>query len=221
MAFDLTYLGHSAFEIKTPRQSILIDPFLQASKKYDYRDSDITDIFLTHGHSDHIGSAIDIAINKKATITAVFELANYCTQKGTRTRGINFGAWLNYDWGKALFVPAFHSSSLPDGRYGGCAASILFNIDNTRIYHAGDTCLHEGMKTVKELYRPQIAMLPIGGRYTMDAEHAAIAAQWIGAQRVIPMHYNTFPEIKAEVQQFAQIMQANTQMIVALDPNKQ
>ena len=64
-------------------------------------------------------------------------------------------------------------------------------------------------------------MLPIGGRYTMDAEHAAIAAQWIGAQRVIPMHYNTFPEIKAEVQQFAQIMQANTQMIVALDPNKQ
>ncbi|MBO7672088.1 metal-dependent hydrolase [bacterium] len=218
---DIKYLGHSAFEFGHDGKKILIDPNI-TSTIYNWHDENITNIFLTHAHSDHIGQAIEIAKEKGATITAIAELASYCKEQGVENvESVNLGGTLKYDWGSAIFLPAFHSSSLPDGRYGGCAASILFNIDNTRIYHAGDTCLHEGMKTVKELYRPQIAMLPIGGRYTMDAEHAAIAAQWIGAQRVIPMHYDTFPEIKAEVQQFAQIMQANTQMIVALDPNKQ
>ena len=88
MAFDLKYLGHSAFEIKTPERSILIDPFLQVSN-YDYRNENITDIFLTHGHADHLGSAIDIANNKRALITAIYELANYCMQKGSRARGVN------------------------------------------------------------------------------------------------------------------------------------
>ena len=130
------------------------------------------------------------------------------------------GGWITYDWGRVVFVPAFHSNSLPDGRYGGSAAGIVIDTENVRIYHAGDTALTNEMKTIKELYRPNIAMLPIGGHYTMDAEHAAVAAHWLGAQTVIPMHYNTFPEIQADVQKFMQLVQINNSNCVVLDPTK-
>lgn len=218
---DIKYLGHSAFEFLCGDKSILIDPYI-TSNIYNWHDRNITNIFLTHAHSDHLGQAIEIAKEKNATITAIFELANYCKEQGVQNvEAVNLGGKVSYDWGQAIFLPAFHSSSLPDGRYGGHAAAILFDIENVKIYHAGDTCLHEGMKTVKELYRPQIAMIPIGGKYTMDVEHAAIAAQWIGAQRVIPMHYNTFPEINANIELFVKVVQASSPAIFALDPNKE
>ena len=93
MAFDLTYLGHSGFEIKIFERSILIDPFLQANQnEYDYRNANITDIFLTHGHADHVGNSIDIAKYCRSQITAIFELANICSQKGVKTDGVNFGS---------------------------------------------------------------------------------------------------------------------------------
>lgn len=207
MAFYLTYLGHSAFEIKTPNQAILIDPFLQASRNYDYRESNITDIFLTHGHVDHLGSAIDISINKRACITAVFELANYCIQKGTRSKGVNFGAWINYEWGRALFIPAFHSSSSSEGVYLGEPAGIVLEVNGVTLYHAGDTSLFSDMKLIKELYNPDIVMLPVGGTYTMDIEHAAIAAKWLSAKVTIPMHYNTFEAINVDINRFDMLLQ--------------
>lgn len=217
---DIRYLGHSAFEFTNKDTQILVDPYLTI-KNYNWHERNITDIFLTHAHNDHLGQAIEIAKEKNATITAIFELANYCQEQGCKVNAVNLGGRVVYDWGSAIFLPAFHSSSLPDGRYGGHAAAILFDIDNVRIYHAGDTCLHQEMKSVKELYRPQIAMLPIGGKFTMDIEHAAIAAQWIGAQRIVPMHYNTFPEINADLERFAMLLQNNNSMLFALDPNKQ
>ena len=207
MAFDLTYLGHSAFEIKLEDKCILIDPFLQAAKDYDYRQSNITDILITHGHADHIGSALDIAKNMRATITAIFELANYCISKGTKAQGVNFGSWINYDWGRVIFVPAFHTSSSLEGTYTGEAAGIVMEINGVTLYHAGDTCLFSDMKLIKELYNPDVAMLPIGGTYTMDIEHAAIAAEWIGATVTIPMHYNTFAMIETDVNRFDMLLQ--------------
>jgi len=217
---DLKYIGHSAFEIRNNEKSILIDPLVSSNHKYDWEKLDITDIFLTHAHRDHVGEAIEIAKKKNATITAIFELANYCEEQGCKVNGVNFGGWLNYEWGKAIFLPAFHSSSLPDGRYGGSAASILLDIDNVKIYHAGDTCLNAEMKLVKELYRPGIALLPVGGHYTMDVEHAAVAAEWIGAPTVIPMHYNTFPAIEADLERFARLVQRNNLNTVVLNPNE-
>ncbi len=217
---DIRYLGHSAFELSHNEKQVLIDPYITIDN-YNWRERNITDIFLTHAHSDHIGQAIEIAKEKNAKITAIFELANYCREQGCNVEAVNLGGRVIYDWGSAIFLPAFHSSSLPDGRYAGHAAAILFDVDNVRIYHAGDTCLHQEMKAVKELYRPQIAMLPIGGKYTMDIEHAAIAAQWIGAQRIVPMHFNTFPEIQADLEKFAMLLQNNNSMLFALDPNKQ
>ncbi len=207
MAFDLTYLGHSGFEIKIFERSILIDPFLQASQnEYDYRNANITDIFLTHGHADHVGNSIDIAKHCRSQITAIFELANICSQKGVRTDGVNFGSWIEYDWGKALFVPAFHSSSY-DGVYAGEPAGIILDINGVRIYHVGDTCLFSDMKLIKELYHPDIAMLPVGGHYTMDIEQAGIAAEWIGAKVTIPIHYNTFSVISVDIARFEMLLQ--------------
>ena len=196
----ITYLGHSAFEIKTSFGKILIDPFLVMMPNYDY--TDVIDIFVTHAHGDHLGSAIEISRKTGAKITAIFELANYCSSKGAQVNGINLGAWINYNWGKVIATPAFHSSSTPDGFYGGCPCGYIFEIEKYIIYHAGDTCLNQEMKTIGEIYKPDIALLPIGGYYTMDIEQAVTASKWIGSETIIPMHYNTFDAIKVDVSMF-------------------
>lgn len=198
---QITYLGHSAFEIKTNNnKKILIDPFLILSPNYTY--DGITDIFVTHGHGDHLGSAIEISEKTGAKITAVFELANYCASKGANTNGINIGGWINFEWGKVACVPAFHSSSTPDGNYAGCPCGFVFEIEGKILYHAGDTCLNSEMKTINQIYEPDLAMLPVGGYYTMDIEQAVIASEWLGASEIIPMHYNTFEAISVDIKDF-------------------
>ena len=203
---DIKYIGHSAFQISSGDKALLIDPWVEKNESYNWKEEPITDILLTHGHSDHFGNCIEIAKEKDIPITAVFELAQYCKKQGTKIQPVGLGSWINFSWGRAVFVPAFHSSSLPDGGYGGNSAGIIIDIDGVRIYHAGDTCLTGEMKTLKELYAPQIALLPIGGTYTMDVEHAAMAAQWLGVKSVIPMHYGTFPEIEADLQKFVNLV---------------
>lgn len=217
---DLKYIGHSAFEFTTKDKAVLVDPLVSINPKYDYKKANITDIFVTHAHSDHLGEAVEIAKAKKATITAVPEITAHIAEKKLKTRSVNFGSWLNYDWGRAIFLPAHHTSSFADGTYGGTAASILFDIEGVRIFHAGDTCLNSEFKTYKEIYRPNIALLPIGGTYTMDVEHAVIAADWLGAKTVIPMHYNTFPEIQADLNKFLQLMQVNNTQCLILNPEE-
>lgn len=202
ISMNITYLGHSCFEIETNDKKILIDPFLIMSPNY--KPQNISDIFVTHGHGDHLGSAIEISKNNGSVITAVFELANYCSSKGANSNGISLGGWINYDWGKVIAVPAFHSSSTPEGYYAGCPCGFVFEIEGKRIYHAGDTCLNSEMKVIGEIYKPDIAMLPVGGHYTMDIDNAVIASQWLGAKKVIPMHYNTFNAISIDISDFEQ-----------------
>lgn len=197
---DIKYLGHSAFEIKTNENKILIDPFLVCSPNY--KPQGISDIFVTHGHGDHLGSAIEISKSTGAPITAIFELAAYCAKRGANTIDMGLGAWKDYRWGKAILTPAFHSSSTPDGLYAGCPCGVILQIEGQTIYHAGDTCLNSEMKVIGEIYQPDIAMLPIGGNYTMDIEHAVIASEWLQATEIIPMHYNTFDKIKVDIQEF-------------------
>ena len=197
---NIKYLGHSAFEIETKGKKILIDPFLACSPNY--VPTNIYDIFVTHGHSDHLGSSIEISKKEGVPITAIFELANYCRKQGAKAIDIGLGAWREYSWGKMIAVPAFHSSTTPDGQYAGCPCGFIFEIEGETIYHAGDTCLNQEMKTIGEIYQPDIAMLPIGGTYTMDIESAVIAAEWTGASVIIPMHYNTFESINVEIEEF-------------------
>lgn len=197
---EINYLGHSAFDIETKGKHILIDPFLVCAPNY--KPENIYNIFVTHGHSDHLGSAIEISKSTNAPITAVFELANYCATKGAKVISMGLGAWKEYNWGKAILVPAFHSSSTPEGYYAGSPCGVILNIEGQIIYHAGDTSLSSEMKVIDELYQPDIAMLPIGGTYTMDIEHAVIAAEWLGASEIIPMHYDTFDGIKVNIEDF-------------------
>lgn len=197
---DIHYLGHSAFEIITKGKKILIDPFLACVP--DYKPENLSSIFVTHGHSDHLGKAIEISSETKAPITAIFELANYCAKQGARINGMGLGAWKEYNWGRAILVPAFHSSSTPDGKYAGCPCGIVFEIEGITIYHAGDTGLNSEMKVIGDLYEPDVVMLPIGGTYTMDIEHAVIASEWLKATCIIPMHYNTFDAITVDTDEF-------------------
>ena len=197
---NIHYLGHSAFEITTKGKKILIDPFLVCVPKY--RPENIYDIFVTHGHSDHLGSAIEISSRLGAPITTVFELANYCARKGAKVNAMGLGCWKDYSWGRAILVPAFHSSTTPDGQYAGCPCGIVLEIEGKTLYHAGDTCLNSEMKIIGELYEPDISMLPIGGTYTMDIEHAVTAAEWLKSTCIIPMHYNTFDAIAVDTDEF-------------------
>ncbi len=197
---DIRYLGHSAFELETQGKKILIDPFLVCSPGY--KPECLTDIFVTHGHGDHLGSAVELSKQTGAPITAVYELANYCSKQGVPVKDIGLGSWQNYSWGKVIAVPAFHSSSTPDGHYAGCPCGFVFNIEGQTIYHAGDTCLNSEMKVIGELYEPDMVMLPIGGKYTMDIEQAVKASEWLGATAVIPMHYNTFDAIQVDIEEF-------------------
>ena len=218
---DLKYIHHSAFYIKSEDKGILIDPWVDKNEKFNWKEEKIDDIFLTHAHGDHLGNAVEISKEKDIPVTAVFETANYLSEKyGIKTKSIGLGGWIHYPWGRVVFVPAFHSNSLPDGSYGGVAAGIIIDVEGVRIYHAGDTCLTGEMKTIKELYAPQIALLPIGGTYTMDVEHAAMAAKWLGAKTVVPMHYGTFPEVEADLKKFAQLIAVGNTSCQILDTDQ-
>ncbi len=201
---NIEYIAHSAFALNVDGRSILIDPFISSNPlaDYDWHNHNIRDILLTHAHGDHLGDAIEISITKHALITAVFELANYCSEKGAKSKGVNLGGRIQFDWGDVWYVPAFHSSSTPDGKYGGVAAGLVIRVGDVKIYHAGDTSLSNEMKLIKEIYKPDIALLPIGGCFTMGIEEAVIASQMLGVKQVIPMHYNTFPAINADVNLF-------------------
>ena len=212
----LTYLGHSAFEIITKDRKILIDPFLV--KVPNYNPDGVTDIFVTHAHSDHLGSAIEIAKKTSAKITGIFELANYCSKFGVDTNGIGLGAWIDYKSFRFIAVPAFHSSSFNDGSYGGCPCGFVFGIEGRSVYHAGDTALNSEMKTIGELYQPDVAMLPIGGIYTMDIEAAVTASEWLGVSAVIPMHYNTFDKITVDISEFERQVREKGKMPVIMKP---
>ena len=218
----LTYLGHSAFFIEKDWDGILIDPFITGNPlaNFDYKQKRISQIIVTHAHLDHLGDAIAISKATGAQIIAVFELANYCIDKGAKAIGIGIGGKLKFKWGSLKFLPAVHTSSNPDLPYGGLAASVLFDIEGTTIYHAGDTALMPDFSLIGELYNPYYALLPVGGFYTMDIEDAAVAAKMLFSPEIIPMHYNTFPNIRVDIQKFVDLIEEQGQKCLPLKANE-
>lgn len=182
----------------------------------------LTHIFVTHAHGDHFGDAIEISKNTKAPIYCIFELANYCLKMEANGVGINLGGEIKFEFGSAVFLKAQHSSSLSDGTYGGCASSILFNINGYKIIHLGDTSLHSDMDLFGDIYKPDIVLCPIGGFYTMGIDDAVIAAKMLKAKTIIPIHYNTFPSIKSNPFEFKEkIEKINNQKCIIMNVNQE
>lgn len=205
---NIKYLGHSAFLIRTSKGSILIDPYLILTKDFSnieyFKGENLQAIFVTHGHSDHLGSAVEISKITGTPIIAPFELGNFCISQGANAIPACLGGCLNFSWGSATLVPAQHSNSLPNGMYGGVACGIMLNIDGKNVYHAGDTALSSEMEILSEFYAPKISILPVGGHFTMGIDEASFAAKILGSETIIPMHYNTFPPIKIDINEFSE-----------------
>jgi L-ascorbate metabolism protein UlaG (beta-lactamase superfamily) len=201
---QITWLGHSVVLITTAKGTqILIDPFLEQNPKYpkDYKLPEKIDLLLlSHGHGDHIADAVSVAKKHKAQAVGIFELIAWLQSKGVEDAvGMNLGGTYRFKDVAVSLVEAKHSSSIQDGTetlYAGVAAGLVITIDGGPvIYHAGDTSLFSDMQIIKELYSPEIGLLPIGDHYTMGPKAAALAAGYLGVKTVIPIHYGTFPQL--------------------------
>lgn len=223
----LRYLGHSAFYLESAGMKALIDPFLTgnplaAAKQEDF--SDINYIFVTHGHGDHLGDAVAIAGRSGATVFTCNELAGWFSSQGLKTEGMHIGGRALFPFGRVKLTPAWHGCPAPPAgglRYGGVACGFIIEVEGKKVYHSGDTGLTMEMKLLED-EKIEIALLPIGGYYTMDGDDAARAVQLIRPRVVVPMHYDTFPLIKADPRAFADKVSRNRLAAVqVLEPGDQ
>jgi len=220
----ITRLGHAAFLLEG-KDRILVDPFLTgnplASTSADKVDCDI--ICVTHGHSDHLGDAVDIARRTGAVIASIVELSDWLEKTGVKSVGFNMGGTAVIKSTKVTMVPAFHSSSIgAPGLEFSAAMAVGMVIDSGKVvYHAGDTCVFGDMKLIRELYKPDVALLPIGGFFTMDPKQAAMATALISPKIAIPMHYGTWPPIDQDPKEFERLAKKSSKAkIVILKPGE-
>jgi L-ascorbate metabolism protein UlaG (beta-lactamase superfamily) len=223
MAVDVRFLGQSAFELKAGGTTVLVDPFLTgnplAAATADEMSPDV--ILLTHGHADHLGDTVDIATRTGATVVAIVELAAELADAGCETINPNFGGTVAFDWGWVKLVPAWHTAVSPNGT-PHMPAGLLIHIGDHLIYHLGDTCLFSDMQLIgRRGDRIDLALVPIGGHFTMDRFDAVTAVELIRPDQVIPMHYNTFPPIETDAQAFkSDVQNAGFSQVVVLDPGQ-
>ncbi len=194
MSINITFLGHAGFVLDSGSHSIAIDPFLTGNPVATMSADEIrcNAIVLTHGHADHFGDTVAIAKSNDATVYAAFEIAEYLGEEGCNAEPGNPGGKISGDFGWVAFTQAFHSSSY-EGRYMGMPCGVVVNLGGTTVYHCGDTGLFGDMKLIGEIYRPDVAMIPIGDRFTMGPELATKAAEWIKPKVAVPIHYATWP----------------------------
>ncbi|MBU1098516.1 MAG: metal-dependent hydrolase [Bacteroidetes bacterium] len=201
----LKYFSHSSFQITTNAgRVILIDPFLDGNPTSPVKSDEINADFivLTHGHGDHLGDSFKIAKKKDAMFICVNELANYCISKGFKAHNMHIGGAYNFEFGRVKFTIAHHGSLTPDNQYTGEASGVLLSIDGKILYHTGDTGLFYDMKLIGEMNKVDYMLLPIGDNFTMGIDDAVKAVELTNPGLAIPMHYNTFPVIEADPNEF-------------------
>jgi L-ascorbate metabolism protein UlaG (beta-lactamase superfamily) len=219
---DIRFLGHSAVELIDGDTRILVDPFLTGNPKAAVSADELepTHILLTHGHADHYGDTVEIAKRTGAPVLAQVEIANELTELGVGTvHDPNFGGTVAFDWGWAKLVPAFHSSTTPNGTVSP-PGGLLIMVGERLVYHLGDTALFSDLQLIARAH-VNVALVPIGGHYTMDRFDAVAACEWIGADEVIPIHYDTFPPIETDAQAFkTDVENATESKVVVLAPGE-
>jgi L-ascorbate metabolism protein UlaG (beta-lactamase superfamily) len=218
---DIRFLGHACFELTDGDTRVLIDPFLTGNPKAaaDAGEVNPTHIFLTHSHPDHYGDAEDIAKRTGAQVVGLPEIVNELQGNGVENvADPNLGGTVEFEGGWVRFVPAWHSSPTPGGS-ATTAAGLVIRLGNRIVYHLGDTALFSDLQLVGRRDTVDVALIPIGGHYTMDRHDGVTAAELIGAGTVIPCHYDTFPPIETDVEAFKSDVESKTSSnVVVLQP---
>jgi L-ascorbate metabolism protein UlaG (beta-lactamase superfamily) len=219
---DIRFLGHAAVELSDGDTTVLVDPFLTGNPKAAVQADELNPsaILLTHGHADHLGDTVDIAKRTGAEVIAITELAGEIGSNGVeKVRDPNIGGTEQFDWGWVKLTPAWHTAVSPSGT-PHTPAGLLISYGGHVIYHLGDTALFSDMKLVaRRGDRIDLALVPIGGHYTMDRYDAVTACEFINAAQTIPCHYGTFPPVETDQEAFKQDVQnAGFSEVILLSP---
>lgn len=208
----LTYFGHSAFQIETKGTTLLTDPFIEGNKhaegvvSLDSLDPDV--ILLTHAHGDHYGNTPDILARTGARVVANYEIIQYIAGELDHDNGhpMNTGGSWTFDWGTVTMTAARHSSSFPDGTYGGNPNGFIMELEGKTIYNTGDTCYFADLEWYADRYDIDLLLLPIGDNFTMDPEEAVAVAEIFQPELTVPLHYDTFPYIEVDTAKWVEMM---------------
>jgi L-ascorbate metabolism protein UlaG (beta-lactamase superfamily) len=222
---EIRFLGHAAFTLTDGDVSVLVDPFLTGNPKAAVSAEELSPdaILLTHGHADHYGDVVDIAKRTGATVVALTEIAGELAGKLGEDHPVvnpNLGGTVELPWGSVRLVPAWHTSTTPDGTVS-LPAGLVIEFGGKRIYHLGDTALFSDLALPGKRGRIDVALVPIGGHFTMDRFDAVVAAELLGADQIIPCHYDTFPPIETDAQAYkADVQNAGYAEVIVLAPGE-
>ncbi|HEX8066907.1 MAG TPA: metal-dependent hydrolase [Thermoleophilaceae bacterium] len=217
---DIRFLGHACFELTEGDTRVLVDPFLTGNPKAAAKADDLnpTHVFLTHGHEDHYGDVEGIAKRTGAQCVAIVEISRELQGKGIEAQEPNLGGTVEFDGGWVRLVPAWHTSTTPGGT-ANVPAGLVISLGGKVVYHLGDTALFSDLQLVGRRDAIDVALVCVGGYYTMDRHDAVDACELVGARQVIPCHYDTFPPIETDVQAFKSDVESRTSSeVVILEP---
>jgi L-ascorbate metabolism protein UlaG (beta-lactamase superfamily) len=222
---QIRFIGHATFELAEGDATVLVDPFLAPNNpaaKVSAEEVEPTHVLITHGHMDHVADAAAVAKRTGAHCVAVTELARWLGEQGVEDYSDpGIGGTVSFGWGTVKLVPAWHTNTTPDGTAIGPPTGLVIEIGGVTVYHLGDTALFGDLRLIGERHSPDVALVPIGGHFTMDRHDAAYACELIGAPTVIPCHYNTFPKVEADAEAFKAEVESKARCeVVVLEPGQ-